>query len=170
MFTGEEALQKHVKRKHVDRSVKKKFPCLLCGYSCDKIGALERHMVTHTKVRAFKCSDCEKSFTRKCHLDRHIKTIHRVGESKHECKICNKIYNCRYVLIRHVKSVHDKIKSFVCPQCGRKFAESSHLTRHMRIHTRDNLYKCKFCSKSYTRPYSLSQHEVKNHTRSLTMA
>ena len=163
MFSGIGDLRAHVKQKHTDRSVKKKLQFSMWDYSCDRPSRLKLHEVTHTKVKAFKCTVCDKSFTKKGGLTKHIKSIH-TKESKYQCQSCDKIFNLRSNLFRHLKTVHDKIKSFVCDQCGKKFGRNGHLTRHMRIHTNDKPYKCSFCEKSFTQLYSLKSHQITNHT------
>jgi len=163
-FADDDALQKHLKRMHSDRSVKKKHPCSLCDYSSDQKIHLREHMVTHTKVKAFKCTHCDKRFTQKGSLTTHVRSIH-TKESKHECQICRKVFNHRHHLLTHVRSVHEKIKRFVCVRCGKKFARSSDRTTHMRIHTKDKPYECSLCGKTFTTSGNLSDHEIRNHTR-----
>ena len=62
-------------------------------------------------------------------------------------------------------TVHDKIKKFVCAQCGKKFGQNSDLTRHMKIHTNYKPYKCSVCDKSFTQLSNLTSHQITNQAR-----
>ncbi len=43
-----------------------------------KKGDLDKHIETlHEKVKSYKCESCEKSFSQKGHLQRHLKTVSR---------------------------------------------------------------------------------------------
>ena len=51
----------------------------------------------------------------------------------HICEICSKSFGLRKNLLRHKRSVHEKIK-YSCNKCGRTFARSDYLQRHVRHH------------------------------------
>ena len=141
-----ESLQKHVNS--LKKNLPKRFQCSFCEYSSETKTNFQRHLVTHKKVKPFKCTHCNQSYKRKCHLTAHVKWAH-TKESKPGCKVCNKIFNDRSNLLRHVRAVHDKIKSFVCTTCSKKFAHKVDLTRHVRIHTKNKPYKCSFCDATF---------------------
>jgi C2H2 transcription facotor len=54
--------------------------------------------------KTFACGDCDRSFHRKEHLDRHR------------------------------RSVHTQEKPFECQECGKKFSRSDNLSQHARTH------------------------------------
>ena len=124
LFGDDEALQKHLKSKHPDRSVRKKFSCHhpSCDYSTDFKWNLKLHMVVHTRVRAFKCNyqSCRKDFNQQSSLNRHIKTVHE-KKGKYTCLVCSKEFTQKGDLARHKKAVHNKTKSHVCRYCRRLF-------------------------------------------------
>ena len=76
IISDEKTLRKHMKSKHVHRSIEKKWACTECDYSTDLICDYRRHFVTHSKVKAYKCDTCGKSFTQKFNFTRHIKSVH----------------------------------------------------------------------------------------------
>merc|ERR1739838_931957 len=115
IFADDETLQNHKKSKH-NLPGKKKFDCIVCGYSTDRKCNFERHCNIHTEVKAIKCNTCGKCFTSKGSLNSHIKSVHNIN-SRYECDVCDKIFNKRCNLKQHVKAVHNKIKSFVCTEC-----------------------------------------------------
>ena len=54
--------------------------CPSCGKAFRTKKDLDRHEVTHSKVKPFACLQCDKGFSRKDHLKRHMVKVHSVGE------------------------------------------------------------------------------------------
>ncbi|KAL1416866.1 hypothetical protein MTO96_027461 [Rhipicephalus appendiculatus] len=58
---------------------KKKYTCNLCNYTTDYPTNIQRHMLTHTGERPFRCDICGKGFTTKQNLEshrlQHVKSI-----------------------------------------------------------------------------------------------
>ena len=79
-------------------------------------------------------------------LVRNDKLICRIVLS-YVCDVCEKVFSRRGDLLKHVKADHDKIKPFVCNECERKFSESGTLKRHMRTHTKEKPFQCSLCNK-----------------------
>ncbi|XP_062036544.1 zinc finger protein 500 isoform X4 [Lepus europaeus] len=50
-------------------------------------------------------------------------------------------------------------KPFVCPECGKAFGKTSHLTKHQRTHTGERPYKCLVCGKGFSDRSNFSTHQ-----------
>ena len=59
-------------------------------------------MLTHTKERPHECETCKKKFSRKYHLDRHIR-IH-TGDRPFGCNVCFRRYSDRSSRNKHLKT------------------------------------------------------------------
>ena len=75
LLADEKTLRKYMKSKHVDRSLQKKWACTECDYSTNLIYVYRRHLVTLSKVKAYKCDTCGKFFTQKRSITSHIKSV-----------------------------------------------------------------------------------------------
>lgn len=55
--------------------------CTYCGAEFQRPEHLERHLLTHTEAKPFRCPTCHTSFNRKDLLQRHVQTIHAAAHS-----------------------------------------------------------------------------------------
>ena len=84
--------------------------CEICHYECISKSALEKHLLTHTKERPHKCTECQKCFVQSSHVNYHMKTVHAVPGT-------------------------ERPKHHVCMECGSRFSTNSTLRKHIRTHT-----------------------------------
>lgn len=74
------------------------------------------------------CNVCEKTFTRRGDLMRHL-TIHTcTGVRPYACKVCEKGFMRRDNLKRHL-TIHTR--SFSCAYCGNAFGQRLQLSAHI---------------------------------------
>ncbi|KAJ9578515.1 hypothetical protein L9F63_005244, partial [Diploptera punctata] len=70
--------------------------------------------------KPFKCSVCNKSFSLKTNLIRHL-SIHN-KEKPYKCSLCNESFTQKYYLSQH-QYVHSDEKPFECSVCNKTFAQ-----------------------------------------------
>uniref|UniRef100_A0A1Q3EXK0 Putative c2h2-type zn-finger protein n=1 Tax=Culex tarsalis TaxID=7177 RepID=A0A1Q3EXK0_CULTA len=139
------------------------FICPECPVTFTSHQRLAAHVIKHSEFRPFKCrNDCEKTFAsgtnrrkheRRCgkevyqcnlcevqlnrrrSLHEHYKLVHP-GEPQHPCSYCEKRFKKKEQRQRHEKRIHsgNRERDLSCQHCGRTFAESGSLKRHMKSH------------------------------------
>lgn len=111
------------------------------------------------------CEICEKQFSRKDALERHIKSFrdsnkpHRQNSPSGEiCDICGKHFPLRHNLLRHKRNVHEKVK-FPCTKCPKNFARNDVRVRHEASCTGSVTYACDQCPATFSALRELRDHQ-----------
>lgn len=114
-----------------------------------------RHLHVHTKHRPCVCKICGKKFSIDLMLEQHMR-IH-TGEKPFQCHICARWFKTSSSLSVHSR-VHTGERPLQCKYegCGKRFNESSNLTKHYKTHQR--LLKCHACSKTFNSEKPLQSH------------
>jgi uncharacterized Zn-finger protein len=120
-----------------------------------------------TDHNIFNCNFCERSFSRKSNLKRHIYALHE-QQGRYQCNCCPKNYGTIACLKSHIKYSHEKLSSHKCTICQKSYARKMSLKRHIKtVHDRIKSFRCQFCEKCfYQRPH-LKTHIEKIHKQSL---
>jgi uncharacterized Zn-finger protein len=91
--------------------------------------------IAHSDSRAHTCpyEECQASFQRRSHLDRHV--LSHTGEKPFSCEVegCEKAFTRKEHLHRHMDSVHNGKRQNVCHRCKKSFKDQWNLEKHQRI-------------------------------------
>jgi len=78
------------------------------------------------------------------------------------CKECGKTYATTGTLNRHMR-IHRDERPYMCSQCHRSFRQRSHLIAHFVVHNKEKNHKCEDCGKHFAQKSSLVGHRRTQH-------
>ena len=110
----------------------------------------------------FVCDQCERKFTHKYNLIRHIQISH-VGV-KYACNQCDYQASQQSGLTYHIQSKHQGVK-YACNQCDYQASHQTALTYHIQSKHQGVMYACDQCGQQYKRKYDLNSHINSKHQR-----
>ena len=113
-----------------------------------------KHDIEKT-LKEVKCNRCEKTFTRKESLTKHVKNVHGIGDTRktYQCEICEFVTKDQRTLKSHYICKHRTVL-FVCPMCDFTCESQSELNRHKNERHEDEMrrkrtvkryHKCRDC-------------------------
>ena len=70
-----------------------------------------------------------------------------------------KKFNSQANALVHVRA-HTQEKTYKCKFCSQAFYDSSTLKKHLRTHTGEKPYECKLCAKCFTQSGNLKRHLI----------
>ena len=131
---SKEDLQNHIKSNHIELK--------------DELTDKEPNNSIPDKNRPFRCVKCNRCFSQKVNLKRHIESVHEgIKPLKcHKCDICDYKTAKKTDLKRHIESVHEGIKPYKCNICAFETARKGNLKNHIvSVHEGIKQFKCNIC-------------------------
>ncbi|XP_059393492.1 zinc finger and BTB domain-containing protein 40 isoform X2 [Carassius carassius] len=148
------------------------------SYSCEwckKTFDFKCRLIKHRKGCALapgkeqRCSECSVAFPTLKSLHQHCMEVHGGPPAKKKkteqvpCDMCDKTFKHSSGLLYHKRTEHFEERPYACEECGAKFAATSSLKNHMRLHTGEKPFHCKHCDMSFSVAAALSYHTKKKH-------
>lgn len=108
--------------------------CPVCAAVLTTAGNLTRHMATHNNI-GLKCSECDRRFSNKNNLKRHVESQHRGIPRRSNARVCHKcgcaLANSK-AYAKHVIHCEKEPLPWVCPHCHLVCMNSTGLQNHMQ--------------------------------------
>ena len=139
--------------------------CNVCGACFMSNCKLKAHIDgTHLGIRAFKCDQCDKSFSDMAKRRIHVQRVHGDGSRPWMCDLCGKSFKVKVSLQAHTYRAH-RGKMFACEVCDYRCIRPDYLRKHLRTHTGEKPYHCEAsaCQESFSNRTSLVLHQKKHH-------
>ncbi|XP_028588381.2 zinc finger and BTB domain-containing protein 41 isoform X1 [Podarcis muralis] len=163
LHATKKTLVKHLKRFHPEKvqeflSKKKKsegWKCDICNKSFTRRPHLEEHMILHTQDKPFKCTYCEEHFKSRFARLKHQEKFHL---GPFPCDICGRQFNDTGNLKRHIECTHGGKRKWTCFICGKSVRERTTLKEHLRIHSGEKPHLCSICGQSFRHGSSYRLH------------
>lgn len=95
---------------------------------------MKEHELTHTGFKEFACDQCDRKFSRKNVLQRHMEIHTGVFRKTYSCDFCDRIFRSSYNLRNH-RRTHTGEKPYRCDACSVNTTTESQLTRHCKSQT-----------------------------------
>ena len=114
------------------RAGEKPYRCGDCGRSFPVYASYQRHRVTHSDARPFRCVLCSKAFRLRETLKKHARDAH-AAVARYACAVCGARYRHPYDLRNHMEKHTGRTRfAHRCAVCARKFVTRENMEAHVR--------------------------------------
>ena len=110
--------------------------------------------------KMWQCDRCEKEFSKKYNLDRHL--VLHTGNFRWYCEMCRKGFSQKDLYSSHMRS-HEGLK-YRCEYCGKSFTLQITLKYHLSEHTGNYRLKCEHRSEGFNLLRQYDKHMLKHQT------
>lgn len=105
---------------------------------------------TKYKKKRQLCTECDKSFSKREYLSKHMRVEHNLE--------LEKIKPGRVPLILKTPTGENDPRPYKCDQCEKEYIKSKHLSRHRRTHLQQYCNECKVTIKTNYAEHMLKVH------------
>ncbi|XP_075038683.1 zinc finger and BTB domain-containing protein 41 [Mixophyes fleayi] len=164
LHASRKTLVKHVKRFHAEnaqefltikRIKSEGWKCDICNKSFTRRPHLEEHMILHSQDKPFKCTYCDEQFKSRFKRLKHQEKYHL---GPFPCDICGRQFNDSGNLKRHIEYTHGGKRKWTCFICGKSVRERTTLKEHLRIHSGEKPHLCSICGQNFRHGSSYRLH------------
>lgn len=178
--------EKKLRKSKFDEHLKKHtssamtMSCHFCNMAFKSMISLAKHLESHT--RSFDCEQCDKKFTKKCHLKEHL--IWHENPNAFTCEHCGEKFELRCSLQSHVIYNHSRdVVKLNCSKCPYSTEDMERFLKHGERHAileerkikrmeldraKQNWLRCSKCSALLKNKLKLASHYWKKHKEAMT--
>jgi len=132
------------------------YMCSVCNESSTSLEEVAEHMKIHSSI-SYQCNMCVESFPDTAALARHILT-HNNNPGQYICSVCGKRSADNFAnFVKHLR-IHTGERPFKCKYCPKDFSDPSHVKRHMKVHTGEKNFHCDVCHRKFNQSSHLLRH------------
>ena len=121
---------KNNKQERVVRANGVKFSCNLCDKQFTQKISLKRHIQSEHEGIRYACNQCDYQATQKGSLKTHVQSLHECV--KYACNQCDSQYKYPSDLTQHIKSQHHEGVKYTCNQCDKQCTTLNNLRTHIK--------------------------------------
>lgn len=146
------------------------FKCTYCPRTFSAHTTMKHHIMLHENDLPFLCTTCGKGFVSVTRLNCHVRDKHPLSDSelrndRYPCLVCSKRFSKNYILKNHTARHHNTGEAVIltCDICQRAFNSRKCLVQHMKIHSGNKPYKCRYCGMAFAQSAGKRGHERNKH-------
>lgn len=134
------------------------YICGVCSFEAESMGFLLSHRtLVHSDVGSFKCPVCSIYYKTPGLLKRHTSVHHLIQI----CKYCDKTFSNKLSLERHINNHHKLTPlEFQCVKCNAYFDTMDKMEDHLVVHYTNpsSTFNCNNCDRSFTTYAARNKH------------